>query len=157
MKKLLWVGTLSVALISMLAINSCKRDATDSIMEPITIVKPDSLNVNYVVAGQDQPINIQFTTDRPLIYVKCLYEVDSSKSANHVYSYPDTLFYSVLDSDVSKYSNKFTYTGTYHVPDTLQAYDKIRFQVSMKAGHNPSSGNGTTTVSYQKEFLLNLR
>jgi hypothetical protein len=83
-----------------------------------------------------------------------MYEVDSSHNASHYYTYPDTLFYTILDSDLTHLTNKYTYTGTYHVPDTLQSLDIIRFRVNVKASMNPSSRD---TVRYQKEFKLVVR
>ena len=151
MRKLIWYCALPVLFVSLLLIHACSKSISDSTVEPITILKPDSLNTQYVTKGQNQPVLIQFTTDRPIDFAKCMYEIDSSHNVSHFYSYPDTLFYTVLDSDKTKLSNKYTYAGYYHVPDTLATLDIIRFRVSLKASMNPSSPD---TVRYQKEFKL---
>ena len=154
MRKTLWLCAISLTLLALLVVPACKTTPDDSTSEPITIIKPDSLNLQYVSVGQIQPIHIQFTTDRPIDYAKCMYEVDTSHNASHFYTYPDTLFYTILDSDMTKLTNKYTYTGSYHVPDTLSTLSIIRFRVNVKASLNPSSPD---TVRYQKEFKLVVR
>jgi hypothetical protein len=153
MRKFLLLSAVSLSVISLLVINSCKKDTGDGIVEPITIVKPDSL-IAYQYAGGTQKIQIQFTTDRPINNVLCRYQVDSSKNPNFYYTYPDTLFYVILDTIPSKLSNKYTYTGTYHISDSLLPLDVIRFDVKMKASGNPSNSD---TVREEKQFKIVLQ
>ena len=122
-------------------ISGCKKETKDVILEPITIVKPDSLS-NSTLPGKVIPVEIKFTTDRPINFVTGKYEIDTTQSASHVYTYPDTLFAVQLDSDATKLTNKYSYAGTYTIPDTLQPNTIVRFRVDMKA----------QTLSYQKEF-----
>jgi hypothetical protein len=102
-----------------------------------------------LLPGKNQSIQIAFTTDRPIDYAKCMYEIDTTQNINHVYTYPDTLFYTILDTIATKLSNKYAYTGVYHVPDSLKALDIVRFDVKMKASGNPSSPD---TLYYEKQF-----
>ena len=152
MRKLLLLSAVSVSMITLLVIHSCKKESTDGIVQPITITKPDSL-ITYKYAGSSQTINIQFVTDRPLDYAKCMYQIDSSQNPNFVYTYPDTLFYKILDTIPSQLSNKYTYTGFFQVPDSLKALDVIRFDVKMKASGNPSNPD---TLRYEKQFKISI-
>jgi hypothetical protein len=140
----------------LIIISSCYKDHTTlNIVEPITVVSPDSLNVQYVSKRQIYPINIVFTTDRPLAWVKCMYEYDTTAVTM---TYPDTLFYVILDTIASKLSNKYTYTGSYRVPDTLPQLSVVRFNVTMFAKGNPSDINyPNDTISYNKQFKMVLR
>lgn len=150
MRKLLLLSAVFVSVIALLVIHSCKKDVNDGIVQPITIWKPDSLII-YKYTGSSQSINIAFVTDRPIDYAKCMYQIDSSQNPNFAYSYPDTLFYKVLDTIPSKLSNKYTYTGYYQIPDSLKPLDVIRFDVKMKASSNPSSPD---TLYYEKQFKI---
>ena len=152
MRKFLLLSAASVSVIALLLISSCDKSLNDGIVEPITIVKPDSLTT-YLQPGANQSIKIAFTTDRPIDYAKCMYEIDTTQNINHVYTYPDTLFYTILDTVASQLSNKYTYTGVYHVPDTLKALDIVRFDVKMKASGNPSSPD---TLYYEKQFKISV-
>ncbi|MFN8276405.1 MAG: hypothetical protein U0T84_02890 [Chitinophagales bacterium] len=141
----------AVALVALLF--SCKKTAVDNTSEPITIVEPDSVSVRRL-PGFVQNIQIKFTTDRPIQYVKGMYELDSAEIAGHVYTYPDTLFYTVLDSPgVTTKVNKYTYNGSYHVPDTLLGGEVIRFQISMQAKNDAAS----SVLNYTKEFKIGVK
>ncbi|MBS1593308.1 MAG: hypothetical protein JST90_03230 [Bacteroidetes bacterium] len=150
MKKFILSGAAALALMAVLVIHSCKKDVSDGIVEPITIVKPDSL-IKYQYAGGTQQIQIQFTTDRPINNVTCKYQIDSSGNANFNYTYPDTLFAVRLDSPSSLLNNKYTWTGSYRVPDSLLPQTIVRFDVKMKASGNPSNSD---TVREEKQFKL---
>ncbi|MBS1685733.1 MAG: hypothetical protein JSS76_13305 [Bacteroidetes bacterium] len=150
MKKIILFGAAALSLTALLVVNSCKKDVSDGIVEPITIVKPDSL-IKYQYAGGTQQIQIQFTTDRPINNVTCKYQIDSSGNASFNYTYPDTLFAVRLDSPSSLLNNKYTWTGSYRVPDSLLPQTVIRFDVKMKASGNPSSPD---TVREEKFFKL---
>jgi hypothetical protein len=154
MRKILAAAVLSVSVLAILLIHSCHKGIGDSYAEPITIIQPDSLTVTYVAAGTVQPVQIQFTTDRPILWAKCMYEVDSPNATNTTYTYPDTLFYTILDSVAAKLNNKYTYTGSYLVPDSAAALTTIRFDVQFKAALNPSS---VDTVFYDKQFKMVVR
>lgn len=146
---------IAFAIIAMVGtISSCKKTESDGITEPITISNPDSTSI-FLLPGKEQPIEIKFTTDRPIQYVKGMYEVDSSLMAGHVYTYPDTLFYTKLDSaDNTNRVNKYTYTGKYTVADTLLGGEIIRFRISMQA-KNPDVA--TSVLNYQKEFKITVK
>jgi hypothetical protein len=60
----------------------------------------------------------------------------------------------ILDTIPSKLSNKYTYTGTYHISDSLLPLDVIRFDVKMKASGNPSNAD---TVREEKQFKIVLQ
>ncbi|MBS1624615.1 MAG: hypothetical protein JST83_11380 [Bacteroidetes bacterium] len=149
MKKIILFGAAALSLTALLVVNSCKKDVSDGIVEPITIVKPDSL-IKYQYAGGTQQIQIQFTTDRPINNVTCKYQIDTSGILTS-FTYPDTLFAVRLDSPSSLLNNKYTWTGSYRVPDTLLPQTVIRFDVKMKASGNPSSPD---TVREEKFFKL---
>ena len=153
MRKIFLSVVLALSVLSIFLIHSCSKSIDDGFREPITIIKPDSLSVRYVVGGSVQPISIQFTTDRPLIWAKCMYEIDTPGVVG-TFTFPDTLFYRVLDSLPSQLSNKYTYTGFYTVPDSLPSLTTIRFDVKMKAALNPSS---VDTVYYEKQFKMVVR
>lgn len=144
MKNNVLLGCLVAILI--VAVSSCKKNSEDPILEPITIVSPDSTIV-YVGRGKTQKIELKFTTDRPINYAQALYEVDTTGNANYTYSYPDTLFFERLDSAGMTPNNKFDYVGGYTVPDSLRNGDKVRFKATFKADK----------LIYNKEFLFRVQ
>ena len=132
MRKLFWGGAAMLTLVGMFFMNSCKKGGdTINIYEPITVVSPDSLNVQYVSKGQVYPIDIRFTTDRPIHYAKCMYEIDTPGATLGLY--PDTLFYTLLDTLASQLNNKYNYTGSYTVPTNVKYPCTIRFDVKMQS------------------------
>ncbi|MFN8309629.1 MAG: hypothetical protein U0T73_06670 [Chitinophagales bacterium] len=140
-------------LLALAGATSCKKTSEMAISEPITIVTPDS-NFIRLLPGRDQPLDIRFTTDRPIQFVKGMYEIDSVEIPGHVYTFPDTLFYTILDSvGVTTKVNKYQYTGTFHVPDTLLGEEIIRFRISMQAKNDAAS----STINYQKEFKIGVK
>jgi len=155
MKKIILAISALLVATSLLLVSSCDRNTNDlSISEPITILAPDT-NISYVKSGQILPFKVKFVTDRPFNYVKCMYEIDSTgKRAVADYTYPDTLFYTVLDTDATKYSNKYIADTVYHVPALIKSNSVIRFRVSFKASLNPSS---TESVMRQKDFKMVVR
>lgn len=152
MRKILLLSATAISLMTLLVIHSCKKNTDDGIVQPITIVKPDTLLL-YANAGSTQQINIQFTTDRPIDYVLGRYQIDSVDNVNNVYSYPDTLFYTILDTIATKLSNKYTYSGAYQIPDTLKPLNIVKFDIKMKASGNPSN---TDTLYYEKQFKISI-
>lgn len=153
MRRIVLPVLLCVFVAMFFAIHSCTKSINDGFVEPITIISPSSLTVNNIPAGSVQPVQIQFTTDRPLLWARCFYEIDTPGGAAS-YTYPDTLFYRVLDSTYSQLNNKYTYTGAYMVPDSLKSTTNIRFDVQFKAALNPSSPD---TVFYDKQFKFVVR
>ena len=150
MRKFLLLSAVCLSLTALFVLDSCKKETSDGITEPITINKPDSL-IAYQYAGGTQKINISFTTDRPINYVSGMYQVDTIDHPVGYYTYPDTLFYIRLDSTASQLSNKYTYAGSYRVPDSLPSQSVIRFDIKMKASGNPSSRD---TVREEKQFKI---
>lgn len=131
---------------SIFFLNACrKEEINDSIFEPITIQKPDTLAVR-LFPGDSLPIQIAFTTDRPINWVKGMYDIDSLFPAGYVATFPDTLFFIKLDTVLPR-NNRYTYNGLYRVPDTLRAYSVVRFKISMEAD----------TLHYSKQFKINVR
>lgn len=153
MRKIFLTAVLSVSVLAIFMMHSCVKSIDDGYTEPITVIKPDSLLLQNVVPGTAYPIQVQFTTDRPIIWAKCLYEIDTP-GAVATYTYPDTLFYRVLDSIPTNLTNKWQYTGSFKVPDSLRSLTTIRFDVKMKAALNPSS---TDTLYYDKQFKMVVR
>ena len=155
MRKLFCGGAMMLTLVSMVFIGSCKKSESLNIIEPITVVSPDSLDVKYVSKGQVYPVHIEFTTDRPIHFAKCMYELDTTTITN---SFPDTLFYVVLDTIATKLTNKYSYEGTFTVPTNLKQQSQIKFDVQMLAMGNPSSPNyPNDTVNVHKQFKMELR
>jgi hypothetical protein len=153
MRKLILTVVVCTSVMALCLINSCTKSIDDGYTEPITVIKPDSLLLVNVVPGSVHPIQIQFTTDRPIIWAKCMYEIDTP-GGTALFNYPDTLFYRVLDSNASQLSNKYQYSGSYTVPDSLKSLTTIRFDVKMKAALNPSSPD---TLYYDKQFKMTVR
>ena len=152
MRKSLPVIALLVSVIVMCLMQSCVKSIADGYTEPITIIRPDTLITTYALPGAVIPVEIQFETDRPILWAKCMYEIDSpGLAATALYrTYPDTLF----DTVPTIQYNKFHYRGSYTVPASLNYQDTIRFDVKMKAANNPSS---PSSVSYDKQFTVILR
>lgn len=150
------VFLVSVGVISF--ISSCKKDAANEPLEPISFVQPDS-SILRLFTGDDQALEIKFTTDRPINWVKGMYDIDSLNPTGYVATYPDTLFFVKLDT-LNPRVNLYTYNGTYHVPDSLNPYDVIRVRVSFEAG-KPTFTTGQNypagVVGATKEFRIDVR
>ena len=150
MRKIFLTAILSLSVVTFFLIHSCSKSLNDGYTEPITVITPDSLLLSNVHAGSVQPIQIQFTTDRPILWARCFYQIDTPGAATSSV-YPDTLFYKVLDSIPSQLNNKYQYTGSFTVPDSSRSLTTIRFDVQFKAALNPSS---IDTVFYDKQFKM---
>ena len=131
MKKLFFAFAL-VLLIAVSVISSCKKTEDNEPLEPISLVLPDTSIVRQF-PGDVMPIKIKFTTDRPINWVKGLYDIDTTNSTSYVASYPDTLFFQKLDT-IDPRINLYTYEGSYSVVDTLDPFDVVRFRISFEAG-----------------------
>ena len=131
MKKLFFAFAL-VLLIAVSVVSSCKKTEDNEPLEPISLVLPDTSIVRQF-PGDVMPIKIKFTTDRPINWVKGLYDVDTTNSTSYVASYPDTLFFTKLDT-IDPRVNLYTYEGSYSVVDTLDPFDVVRFRISFEAG-----------------------
>ena len=141
-----------------LFISSCKKDIVNEPLEPIFFIEPDS-SISRLFPGDNLPVEIKFTTDRPINWVKGMYDIDSLQTAGYIPTYPDTLFFVKLDS-IKPLVNLYTYTGSYHIPDSLNPYDVIRFRVSFEAGKSTfEAGQNYPAgkVSATKEFRVDLR
>lgn len=146
---------------SLLAIacvlNGCKKETTELPLEPIALIKPDTTAVR-LFPGDNLPIEIEFTTDRPINWVKGMTDIDSVTGA-YTATYPDTFFLVKLDT-VDPRVNRYTWTGTYHVPDTLDPFDVVRFRISFEAGKSSfSTGQNYPAgiVGATKEFRIDVR
>ena len=157
MRKIFLTAVVSLSVLALLMIHSCVKSINDGYTEPITVIHPDSLILSNVQPGSVQQIQIQFTTDRPIVWAKCMYQVDTPGAVTTT-AYPDTLFYRVLDSFPSQYTNKYMYTGSYTVPDSAKAQTTIRFDVQFKAALNPSSNPpNIDSVFYDKQFVMTVQ
>ena len=157
MKKLFFAITL-VSLIAVSIISSCKKETTSEPLEPISIVLPDS-SITFYFPSDSVPMNFKFTTDRPINWILGKYDIDSVQTAGYVATYPDTLFFKDLTLETPRV-NRYDYSVTYFVPDTLRPFDHIRFKVSFEAG----SSTFTTGQNYpagkvgaSKEFRVDVR
>ena len=153
MRKIFLTAIVSLSVLGIFLVHSCSKSINDGYTEPITIIQPDSLLLANVAPGSVHPIQIQFTTDRPIMWARCFYQIDTP-GAGVSAIYPDTLFYKVLDTISNQLSNKYHYTGSYMVPDSLVALTTIRFDVQFKGGLNPSSPD---SVFYDKQFKMTVR
>jgi len=152
MRKLIPAIALSVVVFAICMTQSCVKSIADGYTEPITIIQPDTLITAYVKSGSVYPIEIQFETDRPIIWAKCMFEIDSPGSAGlgTYHTYPDTQFYATPSPPY----NKYHYKGSFTVPVGLSYQDTIRFDVKMKGANNPSSPD---FVMYDKQFNMILQ
>lgn len=144
--------------VSVLLFNGCKKKEESAPLEPISLVHPDTA-ITRLFAGDQLPIEVKFTTDRPINYILGKYDIDSLQTVGYTATYPDTLFFQRLDT-LDPRVNRYTYTGTYTSPDTLRPFDVIRFKISFEAG----SSTFTTGQNYPagkayftKEFRIDVR
>lgn len=158
MNKKIFIAIPLLAFIAVSVISGCKQDETNEPLEPISLIAPDT-SVVRPFPGDVVPIEIKFTTDRPINWIKGLYDIDTTNTTGYVPSYPDTLFFSRLDT-LDPRLNLYTYTGTYTVPDTSDAFDVVRFKVSFEAGKTSfTTGQNYPAgiVTATKEFKLVVR
>lgn len=142
---------------ALLVINSCKKEEDGEPLEPISIVLPDTAIVR-LFPGDSLPIQIKFTTDRPINWIKGMYDIDSVDGA-YTATYPDTLFFQKLDT-LNPRVNLYEWSGIYFVPDTLNPYDVVRFRVSFEAGKSTfTTGQNYPAgiVGASKEFRIDVR
>lgn len=147
-----------LAFVFMSAIVSCSEDDAVLPNEPISVVMPDS-SISRFEPGDVVPIEIKFTTDRPINWAKGMYDIDSLGNAGYVATYPDTLFFVKLDT-IEPLVNLYTYSGQYTVPDSIALFSTIRFKVSFEAGKNSfTTGQNYPAgkVSSSKEFRIDIR
>ena len=160
-KRKIFSGLTIVALvaITLLSIDSCKTDNNPQPLEPISLVSPDTPISRYF-GGDSFPVVVKFTTDRPIDWILGLTDVDTLiDSTNYTPTYADTLFSKDLTT-LSPRQNLYTYTGTYHVADTLLPFSVIRFRISFQAGSSTfvtGQNYPQGIVSYSKEFKVNVR
>jgi hypothetical protein len=140
-------------------LNSCKKNNPSEPLEPISLVKPDTL-ITTNFAGDSVPVEIKFTTDRPINWILGLCDVDTMiDSTNYTATYPDTIFLQDL-TKLSPRENLYTYSTTYHVPDSLIPFSVLRFKISFQAGDaSPVYGQNypVGVVTATKEFVINIR
>ena len=139
-------------------ISGCSKEAQTEPLEPISFIKPDS-SIQRLFPGDSQPLEIKFTTDRPINWVKGMYDVDSLGQSGYVATYPDTAFFVKLDT-VEPRVNLYTYTGSFLIPDSLDPFDVIRFKISFEAGKTTfTTGQNypAGVVGAAKEFRIDLR
>lgn len=136
---------LLIALLGVTTISSCKKDDDDyeALTEPISLINPTSATIN-LSNNETLNIEVRYLTDQAINYVQTFYEINTSPSVSSVYTYPDTLANVILDSDESKLTNRYTYTGSYTVPGILPPNSVIRFKTILKANNK----------QYNKEFKI---
>lgn len=153
---LAFLGISSIAVLML--VHSCKKEETVLPLEPISLVQPDTGIVRQF-PGDVMPIEIKFTTDRPINWIKGMYDIDSSHTTGYTATYPDTLFFVKIDT-VEPRVNLYTYTGSYSVPDFLNPYDIVRFKISFEAGKTTfTTGQNYPAgiVTGSKEFRIDVR
>jgi len=133
MKKTFLFAGFSLALMLVGFLNGCKQDNPSEPLEPISLVQPDSAITQHVY-GDSTPIQLKFTTDRPITWIQILYAIDTSGNINNTPAlYPDTLYYKVFSVD-SPQHNLYTYTGLFLFPPSLPDYSVVYFDASFNAG-----------------------
>ena len=159
MKNKLFLLGATALLLCLVAINACKKDDEGLPLEPIYLVSPDSAIVR-MFAGDSLPLEIVFTTDRPINWVKGLIDIDTvPDSTNYIATYADTAFFVALDT-LDPRVNRYTYKGTYFIPDTLQPVDIVRFRILYEAGSSTfqvGQNYPQGKVSATKEFRIDVR
>ena len=149
-KRKAFAGFALITFVAVILINisSCKPESNPQPLEPISLVSPDT------------PIIIKFTTDRPITWIMGLTDVDTLiDSSNYTPTYEDTLFRKDL-TILNPRQNLYTYTGSYHVADSLLPFSVVRFKVSFQAGSNTfeTGQNYPQGIkTYSKEFKVNVR
>lgn len=153
-----FILALSLAFVVAVSVfNSCKKTEDPLPLEPISIVLPDTA-ITRLFPGDSLPIHIKFTTDRPINWVKGMYDIDSV-TGTYTATYPDTLFFQKLDT-LNPRVNLYEWSGTYWVPNTLNPYDVVRFRVSFEAGKTTfTTGQNYPAgiVGSTKEFRIDVR
>lgn len=155
-KHLVYVSS-ALLLAALVVINGCKKDEDPLPLEPIAILQPDTTSVR-LFPGDTLPLQIQFTTDRPINWIKAMTDLDTVDGA-YTATYPDTFFFIKLDT-IDPRVNRYTYTGTYRVADTLDPFDVIRFRISFEAGKTTfTTGQNypAGVVGATKEFRIDVR
>lgn len=139
------VATLVVILCSLAMMNSCEKTTDDGgrVYEPITLVQPDSV-VASIKQKEALPLEIKFTTDRPIVYALGLFSIDSTKSGQFDITKSDTIF-RIYDSIPKE--NKKTYSGSFTL-DSAKAGYKVRVKIMMQALGN--SGLPEPTHYFEK-------
>lgn len=163
MNKRAFAVVMLLACVALTYIAGCKKEEDGNPLEPISLVTPDS-SIIRKFPGDSLPLEIKFTTDRPINWVQGLYDLDTADHTTgipHIPTYPDTMFLVHLDT-LDPRVNLYTYTGTFSLPDepVLQPYDVIRFKVTFHAGKSTFTvgqnyPKGIVTTS--KEFRVDVR
>jgi len=158
-KRKIFAALVLVSFVGVMLISSCKKSSNPQPLEPISLVQPDSPITRHF-GGDSFPIVVKFTTDRPINWIQGLTDVDSLiDSATYTPTYPDTLFRQDLTT-LSPRQNLYTYTGTYHIADTLLPFSIIYFKVSFEAGSRvfeTGQNYPQGVVTQYKEFKINIR
>lgn len=139
-------------------LGSCTKETTTEPLEPISLIQPDTTVVR-LFAGDSLPIQIKFTTDRPINWIKGMYDIDSSGNAGYVPAYPDTLFYLPLDT-ANPRVNRYEYTGIYNIPDDLPPFSTVRFDFQFHAGKSTftvGQNYPAGIVTGNKQFRIDVR
>jgi hypothetical protein len=148
-----------IAFVAGMLISGCKKTTNNQPLEPISLVQPDSV-ISRHFGGDSFTVQIKFTTDRPINWIMGQLDIDSFiDSATYVPTYPDTIFRQDLTT-LSPRQNLYTYTGTYHVADSLLPFSVLYFKASFQAGSRTfeTGQNYPAGIVYQyKEFKVNVR
>lgn len=138
---------------------ACNKSNPSEPLEPISLVKPDTL-INTNFAGDSVPVEIKFTTDRPINWILGLCDIDTFIDTNsYTPTYPDTIFLQNL-TKLNPRVNLYTYNSTYQVPVNLIPFSVVRFKISFQAGDSfPQYGQNypVGVVGATKEFVINVR
>ena len=112
-------------------LHSCKKDDDQvPINEPIQFVLPDSAWTS-AFPGDSVPLDVRFTTDRPIDSIWAYVHVDSTHQNMFVMADADS-FFVVYPTEPN---NQYTYTGAYYLPadSSISPLDVIRIQFTLYA------------------------
>lgn len=158
MKKGILFFALALVTTGIVFMNGCKKEPAGEPLEPISIVLPDS-SITYYFPSDSVPMQFKFTTDRPINWILGKYDIDTSRSNTYTATYPDTLFFQKLDT-LDPRVNRYDYSVSYYVPDTLRPFTHIRFRVSFEAGSSTfvtGQNYPAGKVSATKEYRVDVR
>lgn len=156
-QKILFLSALCLTAIIFYT-SGCKKETTNDLLEPITVVLPDS-SISFYFPDDSVPMSFKFTTDRPINWILGKVDIDSTSTSGYVPTYPDTAFFEDLTS-LNPRVNRYEYTTTYYVPSNLMPFDHVRFKISFEAGSSTfvtGQNYPAGKVGASKEFRVDVR
>ncbi|MBL0310362.1 MAG: hypothetical protein IPP77_12015 [Bacteroidetes bacterium] len=139
-------------------LGSCNKDSPTEPLEPISLISPDT-SILRLFAGDSLPIEIKFTTDRPINWIKGMMDIDTLGNPGYSATYPDILFDLELDT-LNPRVNRYTYSGLFNVPYDLPPFSTIRFEVRFNAGKSTftvGQNYPPGIIEENKQFRIDVR